>query len=57
MFLNENGGNQYADVFQVRNQQKREHMRGKADAAEEEDYATFLQQVLLDFKMTFFYGT
>ena len=35
-------------VLQVRNQQKREHMRGKADAAEEEDYATFLQQVLLD---------
>ena len=48
MFLNENCGKQYGNVLQVRNQQKREHMRGKADAAEEEDYATFLQQVLLD---------
>ena len=39
----------------MRNQQKREHMRGKADAAEEEDYATFLQQVLLDVMMTAIY--
>ena len=55
MFLNENGGKQYGNVLQVRNQQKREHMRGKADAAEEEDYATFLQQVLLDVMMTAIY--
>ena len=55
MFFHENDGKQYADVLQVRNQQKREHMRGKADAAEEEDYATFLQQVLLDVMMTAIY--
>ena len=53
--LNENDGKQYGEVLQVRNQQKREHMRGKADAAEEEDYATFLQQVLLDVMMTAIY--
>ena len=55
MFFHENDGKQYADVLQVRNQQKREQMRGKTDAAEEEDYATFLQQVLLDVMMTAIY--